>query len=485
MVDETGPVERTDSGDGGGGGGGDAPVTPIQHWFFEVGQTEPHHYDQAVLLEVSPSLDLATLQTAIDAVCANHPSLGLRFFQDGGVWRQSLRSDSRLPEVIVEDCATRASTALRLPSSLNLTDGPVMRIAYFHGSKDEPGRLLWIIHHLLIDGVSWRILLEDLETACRQLEDCEDIALLPASAPFTHWARRLQDYAQSGAVLKELSFWQRVCGSRVPSIAARRSEKSPQNTIANTACRSFELSSALTGSLLHDVPPVYRTRINDILLTALVETFADLTGSRALLLDLEGHGREALFPELDVARTTGWFTTIFPVYLSLEDASSPGEAIKSIKEQLRQIPHNGIDYGLLRYLTNDAAIRTSLGQQQPEIIFNYLGQLDLAVGTSRYFRPAAEPIEQLISPGHRRRHLLEMDASIISGRLLINWTYLKSALDTEMVETLGNAYLSQLRTLIEHCLSPEAGGFTPSDFAGARVGSKNLDRLLSKLGPRP
>ncbi|MBV8523933.1 MAG: hypothetical protein JOY71_17725, partial [Acetobacteraceae bacterium] len=478
--------------------GGEAPLTPIQHWFFEADQAEPHHYNQAILLEVSPRLDIAMLQEAVRGIWAHHSGLRLRFFRDGSSWRQVCASDGRSPEVTYVDwssdsteqrSSTLESVAARLQSGLNLTDGPLMRIAYFRGCNGESGRLLWIAHHLLTDGVSWRILLEDLDTACRQLEEGEAITLLPATAPFTNWARRLQDYAHSSSMLKELRFWQDICNAAPPPVVAcsPADGEAPlrENISGNTRSQTFELSSTLTDYLLHDVPPVYHTGINDILLTALVETFADWTGSRALLLDLEGHGREELFPDLDVARTTGWFTTIFPVHLRLRDAASPGEAIKSVKEQLKRIPNHGIGYGLLKYLNDDPAVRASLSKQQPQLSFNYLGQLDLAMGKSRYFRPALEPSGPPVSPLHRCRHLVEIDASIISGRLLVTWRFVEWALEVETVRQLGTTYLDRLQVLIEHCRSPDAGGFTPSDFAAARVGSQNLDRLLSKLRPQP
>ena len=172
--------------------------------------------------------------------------------------------------------------------------------------------------------------------------------------------------------------------------------------------------------------------------------------------------------------------------LVLDDGEGPGEAIKSIKEQLRQIPKNGIGYGMLRYLSDDPALRAALGNgKQPEIAFNYLGQLDMAVGKSRYFRPAVEASGPSLSPLHRRRHQIEINVSILSGKLLVDWVFATRRVEPGTVEQLGQAYLNRLQALIDHCRDPDAGGFTPSDFAGARVGREKLDRLLTKLKRQP
>ena len=471
---------------------GEAPLTPIQHWFFESAQPEPHHFNQAILLETIPRLDGDLLRRAILHLPEHHCSLRLRYSRVGDAWRQAYADDGGSVEVTTIDWSSQrpderrvrlTETAERLQSTLHLSDGPLMWAAYFRGAADEPGRLLLLAHHLLVDGISWRIILEDLETACEQLEQGKPIKLPAATASFKSWGQHLEDYARSSKLRAELEFWEGVCSSSAQGMPAGRVRRNvAASGGASTVAHSVQLSSELTGSLLHDVPPVYRTGINDILLTALLQTFADWTGEPALLLDLEGHGREDLFPDLDLSRSVGWFTTIFPVYLSLPHDASPGEAIKSVKEQLRQIPRRGIGYGVLRYLSDDELVRAALrGGRQPEVAFNYLGQLDGTLASSRYFRPAFEPSGSPCSVQYRQRHELEINASIISGRLLVEWSYLATRFDAKAIKELGANYLVRLRGLIEHCRNQEAGGFTPSDFAGARVSRDKLDRLLSRL----
>jgi non-ribosomal peptide synthase protein (TIGR01720 family) len=217
------------------------------------------------------------------------------------------------------------------------------------------------------------------------------------------------------------------------------------------------LGAAETQALLHEVPPVYHTQINDVLLTALLEAFAPWTGRRCLLLDLEGHGREALFADMDVSRTVGWFTSLFPVWLELAHADDPGAALRRVKETLRAVPHRGLGYGLLRTL---GAIEPSPAPQ-PEVIFNYFGVL--AHDAHGPFRFAPEPSGSPHSPNGRRPYLIEINAGITGGVLTIRFTYSSARHARLTIAALAERFAASLRSLIDHCRNAE-GGFTPADF---------------------
>jgi non-ribosomal peptide synthase protein (TIGR01720 family) len=256
------------------------------------------------------------------------------------------------------------------------------------------------------------------------------------------------------------------------------------NSTASARTVSVALSTGETRDLLQEVPEAYHTQINDVLLTALTRAFAQWTEVPTLLLDLEGHGREPLFEDVDVSRTVGWFTALFPVLLELETASYPGDSLKSIKEQLRRIPNRGLGYGLLRYVRGDEAIANQLRSlPQAEVSFNYLGQWDQTVPESWPFRPASESSGPPHSQRGSRRYLLEIKGSVVGGRLQMAWTYSEQLHRRTTIEDLAQAFMEELRLLIDHCQSPEAGGYTASDFPQAKLSQRDLDKVLARIGP--
>jgi non-ribosomal peptide synthase protein (TIGR01720 family) len=241
------------------------------------------------------------------------------------------------------------------------------------------------------------------------------------------------------------------------------------------------LSPEETRALLRDVPQAYDTQINDALLTALAQTFVQWSGTRCLLVNLEGHGREEILEGVDLSRTVGWFTTMFPVVLELQ-ADAPGEALKSVKEQLRRIPNRGIGYGLLRYLKGDAAITEKLRSlPQAEVSFNYLGQFDQMLSPNSRFQLAKESSGSEHSQLGSRGHLLEVNALVTGGQLQLDWTYSSSLHQQPTIENLAQGFLKALRSLIAHCQSPEAGGYTPSDFPLTQMSQNALDTAFTTI----
>ena len=243
------------------------------------------------------------------------------------------------------------------------------------------------------------------------------------------------------------------------------------------------LSEEETRALLQDVPPVYRTEINDTLLTALAQTLCQWCGERRVLIEMEGHGREELFEHLDISRTVGWFTSLYPLVLDLRATDSPASRLKAIKEQLRCVPRRGVGYGLLRYLTRAPEAEALRHSRPPELLFNYLGQLDdMAGADGGLLELACEPSGRASGAEGARTHLLEVVAAVVGGRLRVEWRYSQKIHREETIEGVASGYLRALRELIEHCRAAGAGGFTPSDFPLARLNQKDLDHLLGDIG---
>ena len=241
------------------------------------------------------------------------------------------------------------------------------------------------------------------------------------------------------------------------------------------------LNATATHQLLGSVHEAYNTQINDLLLTGLAMTLAQWTGNAAVIIDLEGHGREELFEDVDLSQTVGWFTSLFPVLLQLPASTPPATAIKSIKEQLRTIPQRGIGYGILQYLCADAEVKEQLQRiPSPEISFNYLGQFD-QVQSATGWKFASESTGQEQSSQHNREHRLDLNCLVVGGELQISWTYSSQVHQQETISDLAQGYLQHLTVLIEHCQSEDACGYTPSDFPEAQLEQSELDELLKLL----
>jgi amino acid adenylation domain-containing protein/non-ribosomal peptide synthase protein (TIGR01720 family) len=468
---------------------GRLPLTPIQRWFFEQRPVAAHHWNQSVMLEVDPTLGPDLLERAWLSLLAHHDALRLRFDRQDGGWAQMIAGGAPAPLMTRLDISATPeelrreaieAAAFEAQASLNLEQGRLLHSVFFNLGPPQPARLLIVIHHLAIDGVSWRILLEDLQGACQRLSRGEAVNLPPKTTSFKEWAGRLSAFAAAGNLNDELPFW--LAESRKRVVPLPRDFQGGHPTESSMRTIPVALDEEETRALLQEVPQAYHTQINDVLLTALAQTFAGWTGDRALLVELEGHGRESIIADVDVSRTVGWFTTHFPVLLDVAASASPGDALRSVKEQLRAVPRRGIGYGLLRYLSEDPATVQALSvMPQAEINFNYLGQFDRSFPPDSYFRPAPESGGPERGADEKRQCLLYVNGRVIAGRLRFDWAYSERAHRPETIGGLAENYMRALRSLIEHCTSGAAGGYTPSDFPEADVSQSELDNLLAAI----
>lgn len=473
---------------------GPVPLTPIQHWFFEQSFAEPYHWNQSILLETREPLDADMLEQAAQALVRHHDALRLRFVREQEEWLQECVLPDDTPLVTscdLSDIALNEQVAAlhrefeRIQNSLDLLKGPLFQILLVQRGDGQPGYVLLIVHHLAIDGVSWRILLEDLQTAYLAINRGVEVKFPQKTSSFQAWASRLHEYCQSAEFSEEIAYWTTTFADiDVTPLPLDFPDTSVQtaNTEVSNAHISVMLDCDQTRALLYDVHQAYNTNINDILLTALTQTLGEWTESSRLLFDLEGHGRENVFDDLDVSRTIGWFTTMFPVYLPVEPIEQPGEALKNIKEHLRNIPRQGFSYGLLRYLYLEPSLKKRL-QHIPEaqVSFNYLGQIDRGLADSTLFCLSQEASGPVRGAKNRRIELLEIEAFIIEDQLHIRWTYSQNLHQQATIERLAHRFLDLLQILIAHCQSPEAGSYTPSDFPDVDLDQEQLDNVLDAI----
>ncbi|HWM91382.1 MAG TPA: amino acid adenylation domain-containing protein [Thermoanaerobaculia bacterium] len=420
---------------------GEAPLTPIQRHFFEEGRKEPWRYNMAVLLAPLERLAAAPLATALERLARHHDALRLRFLQEEGEWRQVHAPEAAVPlfEIDLREVPRALEAAAeQLQSGLDLAKGPLFTAALFR--LKEGDRLLLTAHHLIVDGVSWRVLLEDLAAAYRQLE------LPPKTTSWKRWAELL------------------AAQDLPPGLALPSAPPLPVDLDGpgGMATLSVAFDPSRTRALLQDAPKAYHTQVNDLLLAALARAFAAWTGESTLLVDLEGHGREEIFPGVDLSRTVGWFTALSPVALELPPGAGPRESIQTVKETLRAVPR----------LADPLP-----GTPTPQVSFNYLGRFD-AGGEEGLFAFAPEEVRGTLGEAVPGRHLFAVDLGVLENRLRVAWTYDPGCHLPVTVERLARGFLAELEVLIEHCLSPEAGGYTPSDFPLAGLDQAALDRLL-------
>ncbi|MER5748151.1 condensation domain-containing protein, partial [Streptomyces sp. NPDC002225] len=448
MVRQAEPA--TDDSDASGPVAGGVELTPIQRWFFDGHTTAPDRYAMSVHVVLAPDTDPGVLARALTATVDHHDALRMRYADDGaGNWTQEygdrpggMLSVRDIPadgtQAALHDAADEAQRALDLRGGA-LVKGVFLRMP----GADTPPRLFLAVHHLVMDAVSWRIVLEDLATAYAQLAAGHPVDLGTRTSSYQQWARRLTGHVRSGALDHETGYWRKASAGAVdlPSDGPARS------TYGDVAVESVVLDRATTDALLHRAPASFRTRINDVLLAALGRVLNQWAGG-PVAVALEGHGREELFDDVDLSRTVGWFTTIYPVTLRVPDGPW-GEALKAVKKTLRKVPGRGIGYGALRYLREpDHPDRAALAAApRPGISFNYLGQWDDADGGGGLVRDRLDGLGADQASEEARPHLIDVVAAVSDGRLRIEWMHAPSAHSPSTVRRLADDFATALRQI--------------------------------------
>ncbi|MGJ5176283.1 amino acid adenylation domain-containing protein [Bradyrhizobium oligotrophicum] len=459
---------------------GAAELLPIQLRFFAETITNRDHFNQAVLLIPRDRITWSMLQGALAAVVMHHDALRMTYRRVGELW-QAFSSGGPLASDLLwirsgvqpDGIGAIASAA---QASLSLASGTLLRAVGFE-LMDGSQRLLIAIHHLAVDGVSWRILLEDIASAYAQLSSgVVAVSLPPKSEPPSSWAQRLRAHADSERLAAEMPFW----------LAASARGELPCDddhggVDVEAEAEEVELSvdAELTRRLLEAAPATYRTRINDLLLAALSRAVWNWSGRDDVVIELEGHGREDIFSDADITRTVGWFTSAFPFRLD-GGAEADGALIKRVKEALRAVSDHGLGYGVLRYLGRPEHREALSRTASPRIVFNYLGRFDQELGASAPYRIAAEDPGPMRAKDTPLRAWLTITGEVRDGRLRLAFRYGRQRYRRPTVERLAELYGAALRSLVDHCMDA-AGGLTPSDIPLSKLDQATLDRLCATL----
>ncbi|NWA27645.1 AMP-binding protein [Pseudomonas gingeri] len=438
-------------------------LTPIQNWYVDHQIGAPAHWNQSLLLTLQQPLEAARFAEAARSLLQRHASLRLMFAPraDGQGWEQRYQAlDERGLSTLFEVVEAPVDDALleHYQTGMQLDRAPLIRWVYFSHSQ----QLLCTAHHLIIDSVSWQILLPELES----LYLGDKAALTPVSASFHQWGEALQAHSRSASLQEQRGYWQE-------QLSAEHAPAAVDNRYGSSRTLDSQLSAELTQALLGDCHDAYGTQVQDLMIAALAETLGSWLGRERITIELESHGRSAWEQAPDLSRSVGWHTSRYPLLLSVHDDTE--QSIVAAKEALRRVPEQGIGYGLLR---QDPA--NGLGAAQL-LSFNYLGRVDQWLGASRLWQ-----LEQPLCPGMRaadgrRSHLLDVNALVIAGRLHIEWRYAPALHDVALVGELARQFQQRLGALIEHCLAPAAGRATASDFADSGLSDDEFLGLLEQL----
>jgi amino acid adenylation domain-containing protein/non-ribosomal peptide synthase protein (TIGR01720 family) len=462
------------------------PLTPVQEWFFEQHRRGLQHFNQSILLGSRERLDEESLRTLLAALLSHHDALRIRFVLDGVGWQQENRVDVPPPRFEVVDLTgnPEPSAALErhtasLQAGFNLAAPPLLAAALYR--LPDGDRLLIVIHHLVVDGVSWRILAEDLLAGYEQLVAGTPLTFPRKSDSFKLWSERLREYAAGDELMKEKEYWQTITQADAAPLPLLAVPEQDRGSAADFDEIQIGLSAEETTRMLTRANQTYHTDTADLLLTSLAHALHEWTGSRRHIITLEGHGREDIGADLDITRTVGWFTSLFPHLLELADRDEPGYRLRVVKEAIRAVPNHGLGYGVLRWLTPTDMKQELLLPPLPRISFNYLGTFDADFGSGPFI-PSDDPHGDTVGPQIEASFDLECTCSVIGGRLSVNFRHDRRLIETGTVQRLADGLREHLQKLIAHCCQVEDAVITPSDISYDGLDIDQLDALLEGLG---
>lgn len=464
-------------------------LLPIQHWYLE-GKTPSaitDHYNQSVFITIPKSIKSADVDIIGQILLTQHDALRFRYTHLTDKWQQEYNPTSTGMKVLsIADLQGTPAGNIRTviqriadecQQSLDIAKGNVFRMVLFTGIPSSEDHLLLMVgHHLVVDGVSWRIIQEDISVLLDQLGKglSPERQLLGAkSASYRDWYQELVAYSQSEDLLSQAAYWENVIQAYLPLID---DDCDVAGNMSNSREVRRSLSPHYTQQLLQQAGQLYNTDVNDILLSALMIAMLKYNGRRKINIGLEGHGREHLIAPLDISRTVGWFTNLYPVTLELpeaEDTLNIGRIIKEIKEQLRTVPDKGMGYGVLKYINKASALQT---KTQPwDIIFNYLGYWD------GIYNEDAWPGGDMVSREQKMAAPLILNSATSGGQLTFSLSYNSLQFEEDAMVTFMASYLSVLQELTDYCSDKVKTYGTPSDYGLQAVATvSQLDDFMEE-----
>jgi amino acid adenylation domain-containing protein/non-ribosomal peptide synthase protein (TIGR01720 family) len=474
---------------------GDIAPTPIQQWFMQRDFIDKHHWNMAVMVVREEGFAAEILRQVFKKILEHHDLLRAVLSPDERTLINKSIDDIEVPlETIhletsekdkLELEARIQSEADRIQASIDIHRGPLVKIGLFKTPYGD--HLLIVIHHLVVDGISWRILLEDISIGYRQAAAGKDIQFPAKTHSFKRWAEELNAYSCSGKLLREYNYWKEICASGIRELSP--AVKGETGKLKDYYRYSIELSEKESRLLLNDVHRAYNTEINDILLTALGLAIRDSFAIKKVMIKLEGHGRENICPHIDISRTVGWFTSQFPVLLEVHESENQlanedsrlSSHIKHIKESLRNIPNKGIGYGILRYISELPEPDREALKIEPEIGFNYLGQFDedltgAGVGKSPYSTGNSR------SPQSQPPHKININGMVVNRKLNFTISGDINRFNRQQIKSFAHCFKHNLQKIITHCRKIKETRYTPGDYDAKGLDFAELTAMVRHFG---
>ncbi len=463
---------------------GEIALTPIQDWFFETHINAPNYWNHVIKLHIPRDFTIAELKKVIVGLIKHHDALRLCFMEEADTWKALIRTPKSENNVIVHTLhgftnkkgqEIEIQRILRMnQAELSLDSSPLFRLLYFDclGLQDDEHYL--IAHHLIIDHVSWNLIIEDLKRGLKQSQNDLDIRFGPKIANLKDWSVFLDKLASSEKIIAELPYWKEQLTRRV-NVPIDKGERQKFYSEKHASLNQIKLNRTISTALAETANLPYNTHTDELIIAAFIMTMTEWTKNSIVQFGMEKHGRPSNYAEIDVSGTIGWFTSFFPVSFQYTKEETLATLIRDVKEQMRNIPSEGIGFGILKY-------KTDHGEQlqgDPEVIFNYLGhqnkQNDNSMLSFQYHNALAR------HPESERSFIIEINSYFSDKILHVDIWYATEVLEPKTINIFMDNFQNSISEIIQHCLSKEEKDFTPSDFPEANINQEDLDNLLTNL----
>lgn len=450
---------------------GTTNLLPIHFWFFNQNFRKPGHYHQSVLLTLKREVNVSQLETAFETLIRQHDTLRINYnTKTGKLFYNEIHSDKKFViQKHDENVSGRSCSSFfeSLKSDTNLESDLLIKAAIVMG-QGATAKLFLTIHHLIVDGISWRILLEDLYNTYSNFEKEGTFSLPEKTASLIDWNQALHNQFHDSIAETEKEYWQNIEST---SFVLPTDFETSDWVSANSNKAVATLDGEYTRVLLTEIYKAYKVDVPIILNLAILLAFREWTDQDTMIIEQESHGRE--LDEVDTSRTLGWFTALYPVKIELEGADLE-QHIKGVKEQMRSIPQNGIGYGIYKYLSNPEDIQV---QGTAQVRVNYLGQFDQELNNSLFsFNHESTGMESDTS--NNMTAIWELNALVVDGVFRIELSYNRKAHETATVQRFVDSTQEFLMDILDHIIEEEGVHFTPSDFSAVDLDEGDLETIF-------